>query len=46
MTNQNMVWDISLVADSSKSLFDSTAVSKRDYCLQDHHIISELKLWL
>lgn len=43
MTNQNMVWDISLVADSDKSLLDSTAVSKRDYCLQDHHIISELK---
>lgn len=38
-----MIWDISLVADSDKSLFDSTAVSKRDYCLQDHRIISELK---
>lgn len=27
MTNQNMVWAISLVTDNDKSLLDSTAVS-------------------
>ena len=43
MTNENTIWDIRLAADSDKSRPDSTAVSKRDYCLQDHHIITELK---
>lgn len=43
VTNENMVRDISLAADSDKSLLDSTAVSTRDYCLQDHRIITQLK---
>lgn len=43
VTNENTVWDISLVADSDKPLLDSAAVSTRDYCLQDHRIITQLK---